>query len=154
MGYSVPRIRIIATAIGLSTRQPIFRVWNENFLWSAPSYFVGALASAVAASVIDRGGYWMASLAAAPGPPQNVRIETKKLVNDSTLDWEAPKDGRATSYEVLWRATSAPDWEHSLTVGNVLKTTIPVSKDNVIFAVQSMDEAGHSSEPVVPAPER
>ena len=41
-------------------------MWNENFLWSAPSYFVGALAAAVAASVIDRGGYWMASLAAAP----------------------------------------------------------------------------------------
>src|SRR5262249_60797299 len=40
--------------------------WNENFLWSAPSYFVGALASAVAASVIARGGSWMASLAAAP----------------------------------------------------------------------------------------
>ncbi len=64
--YFVFNTLLIATAIGLSTRQPIFKVWNENFLWSAPSYFVGALASAVAASVIDRGGYWMASLAAAP----------------------------------------------------------------------------------------
>jgi Peptidase family M28 len=96
----------------------------------------------------------LAALAAAPGTPQNVRIETKKLVNDSTLDWEEPKDGRATGYEVVWRATNAPDWEHSLTVGNVLKTTVPVSKDNVIFAVQSVDEAGHRSEPIVPAPER
>ena len=26
--------------------RPIFKVWNENFLWSAPSYFVGAGASA------------------------------------------------------------------------------------------------------------
>jgi diguanylate cyclase (GGDEF)-like protein/putative nucleotidyltransferase with HDIG domain len=64
--YFVFNTLLIATAIGLSTRQPIFKVWNENFVWSAPSYFVGALASAVAASVIDRGGYWMASLAAAP----------------------------------------------------------------------------------------
>ena len=56
----------IATAIGLSTRQSIARVWNENFLWSAPSYFVGAGVAAFAASVIDRGGYWMASLLAAP----------------------------------------------------------------------------------------
>src|SRR4051794_34719634 len=64
--YFVFNTLLIAAAIGLSTRQAIFRVWNENFLWSAPSYFVGALASAVAASVIDRGGYWMASLAAAP----------------------------------------------------------------------------------------
>ena len=64
--YFVFNTLFIATAIGLSTRQAIVRVWNENFLWSAPSYFVGALAAAVAASVIDRGGYWMASLAAAP----------------------------------------------------------------------------------------
>jgi diguanylate cyclase (GGDEF)-like protein/putative nucleotidyltransferase with HDIG domain len=64
--YFVFNTLLIATAIGLSTRQRIVRVWNENFLWSAPSYFVGALAAAIAASVIDRGGYWMASLAAAP----------------------------------------------------------------------------------------
>src|SRR5438552_12826745 len=64
--YFVCNTALIATAIGLSTKQSIPRVWNENFLWSAPSYFVGAGAAAVAASVIDRGGYWMASLAAAP----------------------------------------------------------------------------------------
>jgi diguanylate cyclase (GGDEF)-like protein/putative nucleotidyltransferase with HDIG domain len=64
--YFVFNTLLIAMAIGLSTRQAILRVWNENFLWSAPSYFVGALAAAIAASVIDRGGYWMASLAAAP----------------------------------------------------------------------------------------
>ena len=56
----------IATAIGLSTRQSIVRVWNENFLWSAPSYFVGAGVAAFAASIIDRGGYYTASLLAAP----------------------------------------------------------------------------------------
>src|SRR5882672_11564771 len=64
--YFVFNTLLIATAIGLSTRQSIVRVWNENFLWSAPSYFVGAGAAAIAASVIDQGGYWMASLAAAP----------------------------------------------------------------------------------------
>src|SRR4051794_24716999 len=64
--YFVFNTLLIATAIGLSTRQPIGRVWNENFLWSAPSYFVGAGAAALAASVIDQGGYWWASLVAAP----------------------------------------------------------------------------------------
>lgn len=96
----------------------------------------------------------LASLAAAPGPPQNVKIETKQLVNDSTLVWDAPADGRAAGYVVLWRATNAPDWEHAQSVGKVTRTTIPVSKDNVIFAVQSEDAAGHRSEPIVPAPER
>jgi hypothetical protein len=96
----------------------------------------------------------LASLASAPLPPQKVRIETKELVNDSTLTWEAPSDGRAAGYEVLWRATSVPDWEHSQAVGKVTRVTLPVSKDNVIFAVDSIDDAGHRSQPIVPAPER
>ena len=64
--YFVFNTLFIATAIGLSTRQSIARVWNENFLGSAPSYIVGAGVAAFAASIIDRGGYWMASLLAAP----------------------------------------------------------------------------------------
>src|SRR3954465_7759083 len=64
--YFVGNTLLIAAAIALSTRQSIVRVWNENFLWSAPSYFVGAGAAAIAASVIDQGGYWWASLVAAP----------------------------------------------------------------------------------------
>jgi hypothetical protein len=96
----------------------------------------------------------LASLASAPLPPQKVRIETKDLVNDSTLVWEPPADGRAAGYEVLWRATSAPDWEHSQSVGKETRATLPVSKDNVIFAVESIDDAGHKSQPVVPMPER
>jgi len=96
----------------------------------------------------------LASLASAPGSPQNVRLETKELTNDSTLHWDPPADGRAAAYEVLWRATSAPDWEHEQAAGKATRATIPVSKDNVIFAVQAEDEAGHRSEPIVPAPER
>jgi len=96
----------------------------------------------------------LASLAAAPAPPRNVRLETKELVNSSTLVWEAPVDGRATGYEILWRTTAAADWERSQSTGNVLKATIPVSKDNVIFAIQAVDEAGHRSAPIVPVPER
>src|SRR5215475_9443599 len=57
---------LVATAIGLSTRQRVLKIWNENFVWSAPSYFVGALAAAAAAWVVQRGGFWMAGLTAAP----------------------------------------------------------------------------------------
>src|SRR5262245_20733389 len=64
--YFVFNTAFIASAIGLSTRTSIFRVWNENFLWSAPSYFFGAGAAAIAAAIIERGGYWMALLTAAP----------------------------------------------------------------------------------------
>jgi diguanylate cyclase (GGDEF)-like protein/putative nucleotidyltransferase with HDIG domain len=33
---------LVSCAIALSTRQSIVASWNQNFLWSAPSYFVGA----------------------------------------------------------------------------------------------------------------
>jgi diguanylate cyclase (GGDEF)-like protein/putative nucleotidyltransferase with HDIG domain len=64
--YFVCNTALIATAIGLSTNQSVLKVWNENFLWSAPSYFFGAFAAAVAAAIVARGGYWMALLTAAP----------------------------------------------------------------------------------------
>ncbi len=96
----------------------------------------------------------LASLAAAPAPPAKVRVLTKALQNDSTLVWEPSPGGLAVGYLVLWRDTGAPDWEHAQAFGSVTQATLPVSKDNVIFAVQATDAKGHRSLPVVPAPER
>jgi Peptidase family M28 len=94
----------------------------------------------------------LAALASAPALPANVRLDTSKLDNDSAIAWEpAP---RATSYEIVWRATSAPDWEHAQSVGNDTRATLKLSKDNVIFAVRAVDNEGHRSLPVVPVPER
>jgi len=53
----------------------------------------------------------LASLASAPAPPAGVKMLTKKLENDTNLTWE-PSAG-ATGYEVVWRATSSPDWSTS-----------------------------------------
>ncbi len=94
----------------------------------------------------------LAALASAPAPPANVKIVTKELVNDSTLKWSATPG--ATGYEVVWRATSAPDWEHAQAVGHTTQTTLKVSKDNVIFGVRAVDNEGHRSLVVVPVPER
>jgi Peptidase family M28 len=96
----------------------------------------------------------LASLAAAPAPLANVHVLTKELENDSTLTWEAAPGGLAAEYEVLWRATSSPEWEHAQGVGSATRTTMKLSKDNVIFAVRAVDRAGHRSLPVVPVPER
>jgi hypothetical protein len=94
----------------------------------------------------------LASLASAPAPPAKVRLQTKQLENDSTLVWEAVPG--AASYEVLWRDTPSPEWEHAKLVGNVTRVTLPLSKDNETFAVRAVDAAGHRSLPVVPQPER
>jgi len=95
----------------------------------------------------------LASLAAAPAPPANVHILTKNLENDTTLSWEASPSGGA-EYEVVWRATTSPEWEHAQGAGSATRTTLKLSKDNVIFAVRAVDREGHRSLPVVPAPER
>jgi hypothetical protein len=96
----------------------------------------------------------LASLAAAPAPPAKVHLLTTKLENDSTLTWEPSPGGHVASYEVLWRATTSPDWEHTLAVENGTRATLPVSKDNVIFAVRALDNQEHRSLPVTPLPER
>jgi hypothetical protein len=94
----------------------------------------------------------LASLASAPAPPADVKMQTKDLDNDTTLTWE-PSAG-AAAYEVVWRSTKAPDWEYVQTVSGGTRATLKVSKDNVIFGVRAVDAAGHRSLPVVPEPER
>jgi hypothetical protein len=96
----------------------------------------------------------LASLASAPAPPANVRLQTKDLENDSTLAWEASPGGLATEYQVLWRATTSPEWEHVQNVGKAMRATLKISKDNVMFAVRAIDKDGHRSLPVVAVPER
>jgi hypothetical protein len=94
----------------------------------------------------------LASLASAPAPPSKVKMLTKELENDTQLTWE-PAAG-AASYEVIWRATSSPDWEHAQTTTGANSAALKISKDNVIFGVRAVDAAGHRSLPVVPEPER
>jgi diguanylate cyclase (GGDEF)-like protein/putative nucleotidyltransferase with HDIG domain len=66
--YFVVNTLTIATAIALATHQSVVKVWNENFLWSAPSYFVGASVAAVAAwAVVGLDAHWgLAVLVMAP----------------------------------------------------------------------------------------
>src|SRR2546428_7874140 len=94
----------------------------------------------------------LASLAAGPAPPAKVKMLTKELENDTHLTWE-PSAG-AASYEVVWRATSSPDWEHVQTVAGATSAVLKVSKDNVIFGVRAVVGNGHRSLPVAPEPER
>jgi hypothetical protein len=94
----------------------------------------------------------LAALAAAPAPPSAVKVITANLDNNTTLKWGA--SAGASGYEVVWRDTSAPNWEHVKSVGDTTTTTLDISKDNVIFAVRAVDKAGHRSLPVVPVPER
>jgi hypothetical protein len=92
------------------------------------------------------------SLAQGPGTPKDVRIDTSRLTNQSTLLWPAGSEPDLAGYEVLWRETTAPDWTHVIPVGNVTTTTIDLVKDNVMVGVRAVDTAGHRSPVAFPLP--
>lgn len=104
------------------------------------------------AHVAELNAATLATLAAAPATPANVHLSTRDLENTSTITWDP--SARASSYEILWRETSSPDWDHLQTAANGSRATLDISKDNVIFAVRSVDAQGHRSLPSVPSPER
>ncbi|MEB2786774.1 M20/M25/M40 family metallo-hydrolase [Algoriphagus persicinus] len=93
----------------------------------------------------------LASLANSPDHPQEVKIDVRGLSNKSTLLWKAPAMGKAKGYYVLMRETSSAMWERKFwTTETTL--TLPYSKDNYFFAVQSVSESGAESLPVFPTP--
>jgi hypothetical protein len=94
----------------------------------------------------------LANLASAPYAPQNAGISTVGLSNSSILRWEEPKNGKKPAgYYVLIRETYQPLWEKKIFVEGT-SITLPYSKDNYFFAVQSVDAEGHESEIIFPAP--
>jgi hypothetical protein len=95
----------------------------------------------------------LANLALAPGQPQNVGVITSDLTNKTKLKWDAPKGKALAGYYVLMRETISPYWEKKFYVTDT-NATIGYSKDNYLFAVQSVDAAGHESLPVYPKPVR
>ena len=108
----------------------------------------------------------LATLASAPGVPVKVEFSeptkpgTKiiELGNSTTLTWQAPVGAPDNvRYEVVWRETTAPDWQYTLppvvpsgAAGSPVILTLPISRDNVIFGVRAVDAAGHRGLAAVP----
>ena len=96
----------------------------------------------------------LANLAMSPAEPLNVGIVTNGLGNKTELKWDAPKSGKKPAgYYVLVRETISPYWEKKIFVADN-RVLLNYSKDNYLFAVQSLDGDGHESLPVVPRPVR
>jgi hypothetical protein len=97
----------------------------------------------------------LATLASAPGEPRNARIMTLAVDNNSEIVWDAPAGFPANaSYEVVWRNTEEPTWTTFVNAGRATRIKLPLSKDNVVFGVRSVDPAGHRSVAVFPNPVR
>jgi hypothetical protein len=91
----------------------------------------------------------LSNLAKAPAMPEEVRIETQRLSNYSSINWKAPKSGKVKGYYILMRETTSAFWQKKIFTTQT-EINLPYSKDNYFFAVQSVNETGNESLPVVP----
>jgi len=96
----------------------------------------------------------LASLSLAPAAPQKVQVRTAQLENDTSLLWQANTEPDLAGYRIVWRDTSAADWQGSKFVGKVTEYKVPLSKDNYYFGVQAVDKDGNVSPASYPTPLR
>lgn len=92
----------------------------------------------------------LASLAAAPEPPDKVTIEGA-VSPHTTLKWNRAKG--ADRYKIYWRLTTSPVWTRSREVGDVSQYTLEnIVIDNYFFGVASVSASGFESPVVFPGP--
>jgi len=102
----------------------------------------------------------LASLALAPPPPvvnytfqsgerkgdRSPMLSRGKSGYDAALRWQPSTAPELAGYAVVIRATTAPDWEREIWVGNVTGYTLPdVSIDDVVIGVKAVDRDGNQS---------
>ena len=91
----------------------------------------------------------LANLAKAPPMPDSVKMDVKKLSNLTYLFWNKPKYGNVKGYYVLIRETTSAYWQKKIFTVET-SVSLPYSKDNYFFAVQTVNETGNESLPAVP----
>lgn len=99
----------------------------------------------------------LAELANAPRPPGTVDVQGDRAAYDTRVRWRAPQPD--TAFELLWRATTAADWEgarlvnraESDTRGSFTATLTGVCVDDVVIGVRSVAPDGARSRAATPA---
>ena len=91
----------------------------------------------------------LANLAKSPASPLNVRMDVKELSNTTKITWDKPSTGNVKGYHILVRETANPVWQQKIFTKETT-ISIPYSKDNFLFGVQSISEAGNVSLPIIP----
>jgi diguanylate cyclase (GGDEF)-like protein/putative nucleotidyltransferase with HDIG domain len=108
--YFLINTLLVAGAIALSTDSGVIDTWQRTFLWSAPSYFVGAGSAALTVWVTWRFGYWMVPLTFAP---IYLTYRTYKVyigrIEDERRHVQQTSDLHLATIEALARAIDAKD---------------------------------------------
>jgi diguanylate cyclase (GGDEF)-like protein/putative nucleotidyltransferase with HDIG domain len=121
--YFVFNTFTVASAIALSMRQPLFKVWHENFLWSAPSYFVGAAAAALAAWLMGLQNTWAVWVLVLAAFPIYLTYKSYKVylgrVDDERRHTQEMADLHLATIEALALAIDAKDQTSQLHIRRV-----------------------------------
>ncbi len=104
----------------------------------------------------------LGTLAMSPGMPQNVKVITSNLDNDTILTWEPPVSAATgpVHYQIVWRETAGNDWLYAADATQYpggkgdTSARLPVSKDNVFFGVRACSANSACSQAVAPVPAR
>lgn len=102
----------------------------------------------------------LGTLAMSPGVPEEVKVVTSNLDNDTILTWEPPLSPASgpVHYQIVWRETTMSDWQYAADASRYpsghsdLSVRLPVSKDNVFFGVRACSGDGACSQAVAPVP--
>lgn len=87
----------------------------------------------------------LAHLANAPSPPGDARIVAAQLDPDTLLRWSQSPEPDVAGYEVLWRDTTAAQWQYVQDFGLATQALLPLSKDNLFFGLRAYDHEGYRS---------
>ncbi|WP_172283310.1 M20/M25/M40 family metallo-hydrolase [Chryseobacterium sp. LAM-KRS1] len=146
VNYGFPSVRLTEYYENYDHQHQDIRKENNKQYGDLPEFIdFNYLRKNVAANVAV-----LASLAKSASKPEQVEIEVKELTNSTVLHWKKPKSGLAAGYYVLVRETDNPLWQKKIFTKE-LSLKIPLSKDNYIFAVQTVNTSGNVSVPVIPA---
>jgi hypothetical protein len=88
-------------------------------------------------------GAALGELALAPAPPSTLVLRGA-VRYDTELRWQASPDA-VEGYELVWRDTTAPLWEHARAVGDETRAVLPVLADGNFFGVRAVGAGGHRS---------
>ncbi len=95
----------------------------------------------------------LSNLAKAPSVPTDVMVNLKNLSNSAAFTWKAPKSGKVKGYNILMRESSSAMWEKKFFTTKT-EITLPYSKDNYLFAIQSVGNDDAESLAIVPMVQR
>ena len=85
------------------------------------------------------------NLANAPSVPENARLVTAQLETTTTMRWSSSPEPDVAGYEVVWRETTNPTWDHVKDVGTATEAKLDLCKDDWFFGVRAYDKDGYRS---------